>query len=101
MSCVTSNSVNVIGGKRGVAEKVFEDVDELFEEWTSLTKTIGMKIPQFLEKIEEKKIVFSPRFKLSGVEFCIKVIKLMYVIIVCFKVELICDHMAFSASCVV
>ena len=79
MSCVTSNSVNVIGGKRGVAEKVFEDVDELFEEWTSLTKTIGMNIPQFLEKIEEKKIVLSPRFKLSGVEFCIKVIKLMYV----------------------
>ena len=66
-----------------MAEKVFEDVDELFEEgkptWTSLTKTIGMKIPKFLEKIEEKKIVFSPRFKLSGEEFCIKVIKLMYV----------------------
>ena len=39
-----------------MAEKLLEDVDELFEEgkptWTSLTKTIGMKIPKFLEKIE-------------------------------------------------
>ena len=59
-----------------MAEKLFEDVNELFVEkptWTSETKTVGVEIPEFLKKIEEKKSVVSPRFKLSGVEFSILV----------------------------
>ena len=53
---------------------LFEDVDELLEEKsisTSTTKTVGMKITEFLKKIEEKKSVESPRFKLDGSEFYI------------------------------
>ena len=59
-----------------MAEKLFEDVEEMFEgkpTWSSDTKIVGLKIPEFLKKIEEKKGVDSPRFKLSGVEFYIKV----------------------------
>ena len=56
--------------------KLFEDVDELFlkkSTWTSETKTVGIEIPEFLENIEKKEIVRSPRFKLAGVEFYIRV----------------------------
>ena len=59
-----------------MAEKLFKDVDLLFEgkpRWTSETQTVGLKIPEFLKKIEEKEDFDSPRFKLSGVEFCISV----------------------------
>ena len=59
-----------------MAEKLFEDVDELFvgkPTWTSETKTVGLEIPEFLKKIEEKEIVKSPGFKISGVEFYIRV----------------------------
>ena len=59
-----------------MAEKLFEDVDKLFERkptWTTVTETIGVKIPGFLKKIEEKKVVDSPRLILAGVEFCIRV----------------------------
>ena len=59
-----------------MAEKLFEDVDELLEEKsmsTSKTKTVGMKITEFLQKIYEKKFVDSPRFNLGGVEFFIRV----------------------------
>ena len=55
-----------------MAEKLLEDVDELLSQkpmWTSETKTIGLEIPEFLKKIEKKKDVKSPRFKISGVEF--------------------------------
>ena len=63
-----------------MAEKLFEDVDQLFVKnsmtpWTSETKTIGVEIPNFLKIIEEKKDVDSPRFKFSGngVDFFIRV----------------------------
>ena len=59
-----------------MAEKLLKDVDHLFVEkptWSSETQTVGLEIPEFLKKIEEKKVVESPRFKLSGVEFCISV----------------------------
>ena len=59
-----------------MAEKLFEDVNQLFEEkpqWISETETVGLKIPDFLKKIEEKKVVISPKFTLSGVEFHIRV----------------------------
>ena len=55
---------------------MFEDVDELFAQkpmWTSETKTVGTEIPEFLDKIDKKEVVRSPRFKLAGVEFYIKV----------------------------
>ena len=56
--------------------KLFEDVDELFvkNRGTSVTKTVGIEIPDFLDKIEKKVEVKSPRFKLAGVEFYILVI---------------------------
>lgn len=57
--------------------KLFEDVDELFVQkpsWTSETKIVGIEIPEFLKKIEMKEIVRSPRFKLAGIEFCIRAI---------------------------
>ena len=57
--------------------KQYEDVDELFVEkptWNSETKTVAIEIPEFLKKIDKKEIVVSsPKFKLAGVEFCIKV----------------------------
>ena len=60
-----------------MAGKLFENgVDELFVEkpsWTSNTVTIGIEIPNFLKKMEEKKIVDSPSFKLSGLEFYVQV----------------------------
>ena len=60
-----------------MAWKLFENgVDELFVEkpsWTSNTVTIGVEIPNFQKKMEEQKIVDSPRFKLSGLEFNIQV----------------------------
>ena len=59
-----------------MAEKLLEDVDELFvgkPTWTSETKTVGLEIPKFLKKIEEEETVTSPRFKISEVEFYIKV----------------------------
>ena len=59
-----------------MAKKLFEDVEELFVEkptWSSETKTVGVEISEFLKKIEEKKMVESPRFKFSGVEFYIRV----------------------------
>ena len=52
-----------------MAEKLFENVDQLFEEkpmWTSETRNVGLKIPDFLKKIEEKKVVLSPKFNFSG-----------------------------------
>ena len=57
--------------------KLFEDVDELFVQkpsWTSETRIVGIEIPEFLKKIEMKEIVRSPRFKLAGIEFCIRAI---------------------------
>lgn len=59
-----------------MAKNLFEDVDQLFEEttWTSETETVGLKIPGFIKKIEKKKTVNSPKFMLSGVEFCIRVV---------------------------
>ena len=59
-----------------IAEKLLDDVDELFvgkPTWTSETKTVGLEIPKFLKKIEEEETVTSPRFKISEVEFYIKV----------------------------
>ena len=59
-----------------MAEKLFEDVEELFVEkptWSSETKTVGMEISDFLKKIEVKKITHSPEFTLSGVKFYIRV----------------------------
>ena len=60
-----------------MAENLLENgVDELFVEkpsWTSNTVTIGVEIPNFQKKMEEQKIVDSPRFKLSGLEFNIQV----------------------------
>ena len=59
-----------------MAEKLLEDVDELFSQksmWTSMTKTVGVEIPEFLKKIEEKKLVESLEFKISEVEFFIRV----------------------------
>ena len=56
--------------------KKYEDVDELFVQkptWTSETKTVAIEIPEFLMKIDEKVYVKSPRFKLAGVEFYIRV----------------------------
>ena len=50
-------------GKQGNGWK---DVDELLEEKstsTSMTKTVGMKITEFLSKIDGKKTVDSPKFK--------------------------------------
>ena len=54
--------------------KLFEDVDELFVQKPSWTKIVGIEIPEFLKKIEMKEIVRSPRFKLAGIEFCIRAI---------------------------
>ena len=59
-----------------MAEKLFEDVDELFQEkprWSSDIKTVGLEIPEFLKKIEDKKTVESPTFQLPGAAFYIKV----------------------------
>ena len=56
--------------------KLFENVDELFVKkptWTSVTKTVGIQIPEFLKKIDKKEKVKSPRFKLAGVEFYIRI----------------------------
>ena len=53
-----------------MAEKLLEDVDELFLQKpteTSETKTVGIEIPEFLQKIKKKEEVISPRFKLAGV----------------------------------
>ena len=45
--------------------------------WTSETQNVGLKIPDFLKKIEEKKVVLSPKFNFSGdtdgVDFELKV----------------------------
>ena len=59
-----------------MAEKMLEDVDELFVRKptrTSETKTVGLEIPEFLKKIEEKEMVLSPQFKISGVDFHIRI----------------------------
>ena len=59
-----------------MAEKLLGNVDELFvgkPTWFSENKTVGLEIPEFLKKIEEKKIVESPSFKISGVELFIQV----------------------------
>ena len=56
--------------------KLLEDVDELFVDnptWTSETKTVGIECHQFLKKIDDKKLIESPRFKLAGVKFFIRI----------------------------
>ena len=56
--------------------KLPEDVDELFVQkptWTSVTKTVAIESPEFMMKIEKKENVESPRFKLAGIEFYIRV----------------------------
>ena len=57
-----------------------EDVDELFVKTktktkakTSVTKTVGIEIPDFLEKIDKKVKECCPRFMLAGVEFIIEI----------------------------
>ena len=58
-------------------QRKVEDVDELFVKTkikTSEIKIVGIEIPDFLDKIEKKVEVKSPRFKLAGVEFYILVI---------------------------
>ena len=59
-----------------MVKRLLEDVDHLFvgkPTWTSETTTVGLEIPDFLKKIEKKENVMSPRFKISGVKFYMRV----------------------------